>query len=191
MWKVAAAVAPTIVVIGVAAFGLLAHHGGPQAAAGGTTPALGAAAGAREDVFGIALGQPLQLPECPAGAEATAVCVKAKPAPDYAFGGRGWSVVFPAGAAPSILGGELSITTIEGRVEHVDFTVRGTPQEVLAQLSRKYGEPTTAGDFGAQWSLPGLTVNYGSASAALAVATERYDSTYRAWSQRQLARQHF
>lgn len=127
-------------------------------------------------VFGLPLGQPFTVPECPKDVgEFAALCAQSY---DQAAGG-GIFLNFPTQATPAVMSSSVAVVTVKGgNLVGVEFNTLGVTNQdfVLVELSKKYGKPTamtkstiqniSGAEFTrlhATWSLPDSYVDFDSA----------------------------
>jgi hypothetical protein len=163
-------------------------------------------------VFGIALGQPLTIPECKRNNQGgyemfhiKTMCALRKDA-SKVFDGTDIDIWFPSDKAPDIVREEhFTVWVLQGKVEGVLFATSGVDdqKQVLAQLITKYGNPhelkkrILQNAFGAQyegynasWSFPDLYISFTSPTSdirwgGVEIATPLYKARRDEWSRKE------
>lgn len=123
-------------------------------------------------VYGIQLGQPLQLPEC--RGSRPGICYERT-------GGPSVLVHFPVEQSPRIVkAGVLAALLVDGRVEGIGIDTPGisTAEEALQTLQAKYGEPHTL-VHGSAYNRLGAKMETVTATWHLSNLTVRYESVAR------------
>lgn len=107
------------------------------------------------EVYGIALGAPLQLPQCTPNNFKTRPCVEKAKGPDRYTEVR-------LKLSSHTLGERHVLAIVGGRVEGVQVNTRGesTRHKDYPALVEKFGPPTSIGVKSATWMKPGLVVHY-------------------------------
>lgn len=138
-------------------------------------------------IFGLVLGKPVSIPECPrsrlSGGGFSEVVYEQNPPqtchePDIALRDAPWrrgAVVFPSRRAPLIMLGNSGYTLIvDGKLEGIDIDTlsHNNTHAILRELTAKFGKPTSvvseqavvAGiavpSLVATWRLPDILVRY-------------------------------
>jgi hypothetical protein len=128
-----------------------------------TTAALYAVAADSIDhtVFGVELGKPLTVAECPRSTNFTTgydhflakregICAERKASYKTGWGATEINVYFPLAESPNFVKhGQFGVGTIEGNVENIVFSTSGLNMQdvVLEKLKEKYGSPTRLENF--------------------------------------------
>lgn len=103
-------------------------------------------------IFGLVLGEPLSLPECARDAILKSYAVRQSETCQEIWTGpqphKAWDqqlIIFPLERAPLIAGTTIGTMIKGGRLIGVTFSTLGIEDqdEVLRQLTTKYGKPTT------------------------------------------------
>ena len=160
-------------------------------------------------VFGIAIGEPLNIPECSKyGFDLLHIpgpCAKSW-GTIKETGEVKMTVWFPTNQTPSIVKSfpPVQISVLEGKVEYLFFSTRGisSQEDDLAQLKAKYGRPhkidrprmqnALGAEFGAyraSWTFPGLLVQFEGTTGSIdegrvKVITPRYKAIVEEWSKK-------
>jgi len=174
------------------------------------------AAEAGPTVFGVQLGEPLNVPECPKDASGhyalittnrDSVCALRKNVIHKAWGSDDIDIEFPNNAAPDYVKLEsFSVSLIDGAVESIAFATNGLSSQVsvLHALDEKFGKPSrlqreiVQNEFGAKfsrvnatWNRPGLRIELEGAThtdwGRVEISTARYKAAIRAWDAQQKA----
>ena len=148
--------------------------------------AYDSAANSAEDglnIFGVRLGEPLDVPECPQDATGNytlimtnrdSICALRKNVIHKAWGSDDIDLEFPNNAAPDYIRlGNLSVSLLDGKVESIAFATNGLSSQasVLHALEEKFGKPSrlrpeiVQNAFGAKysrvnamWNRPGVRI---------------------------------
>ncbi len=122
------------------------------------SPSLAIAADRDVALFGITLGRPLTLQDCPHKpngsydhlfAKWTGLCVDLQDPIDHAWGTRRFHVYFPSDSAPRWVRSEaLWVQTLKGKVASIEISTCGVSCQgaALDALREKFGPPTAQSD---------------------------------------------
>lgn len=120
-----------------------------------TVLATATANAASPTLYGLTLGEPLRLAECPWPHEEAKAFADARGKPCYVTGSTGDGVLrviyFPAKDRPALAkSGTIDAIEIDGRIEAISWATEGvtTQNEVLSGLTEKFGTPTELQTFG-------------------------------------------
>jgi hypothetical protein len=111
-------------------------------------------------LYGVRLGAPLSLPECPLSEQQEMCYQRLDTLTPVSSGHHEVSVYFASGGMPSISSSRrFTVTLMDGAVEQITISTRGlsAQSEAMLQLSQKFGKPTLAdvskvqNNFGAQY----------------------------------------
>lgn len=101
-------------------------------------------------LFGITLGRPLNLPDCPLNTQGgvddeavTKLCARAWPESGPA---RTYDIGIPASARPDYLASrQIAVEVMDGTVQWIDIITNGAQNQakVLSQLIDKFGKPNS------------------------------------------------
>jgi|SRR5665213_1179800 len=173
-------------------------------------PASAAESRQKASLYGIELGTPLNIPQCPGGEiNPLLVHTSCKNQTIKAEDGETkWLVVFPFFHSPPMVSDQvLLVTTISGRVEAISFATDGVrvQDEIFRQLVAKFGSPTASrvdaaqNAFGAhfqirraRWVFDGFTVSFDGSDGkinggAVAIKSAKFTAAERALQTRRSA----
>jgi len=102
-------------------------------------------------VFGLTLGEPLSIPECPKSGDTSykssaTVCYRLNAFDGDKLDDVNRYIIFPFNDSPSISKfNVVPALVLDGKLEGIGFNTNGTQNDeaVLEKLKEKYGEPTT------------------------------------------------
>lgn len=148
-------------------------------------------------VFGFALGEPLNLPECERTSVGysfvtTVTCFRSPSFYDSKDEFRTFTILFPSNESPSIVsGGGVLGLVMDRRLEGIGFSTEGVSNQdaVLSALKKKYGEPRVFAPkivknrlgasfeaFDAIWETQDLHITFESISSAIDSGVVRIDT---------------